>query len=63
MADTNYKIRGWMGANRVSVRKLSQMTSIPYGTLKSKIAGKVQWKLTDILKLMEATGLKFEELF
>ena len=63
MRDTNYKLRGWMGSNRVSVRKLSEMTDIPYDTLKIKMSGKSQWKLSDIEKLITATGLTFEELF
>ncbi len=63
MADTNYKLRAWMGANRVSGRKLSELTGIPYDTLKLKLSGKTKWKLSDVFKLIEATGLSFEELF
>lgn len=63
MRDTNYKLRGWMGANKVSGRKLSEMTGIPYDTLKTKLSGKSTWKLSDIEKLIKATGLMFEELF
>ena len=63
MKDTNYKLRGWLGANRVSVKEFSKMTGIPYDTLKTKMSGKSMWKLSDIEKLIEATGLTFEELF
>ena len=62
-ADVNYKLRAWMGANRVSIRKLSEMTEIPYDTLKLKMSGKHQWKLSDIEKILTATGQTFEETF
>lgn len=63
MRDTNYKIRGWMGSNKVSVRRLAELMDMPYDTLKTRMSGKTPWKLSDIEKLMEVTGLKFEELF
>ena len=63
MRDTNYKIRGWMGSNKVSVRELAKRMGVSYNTLKTRMSGKTPWKLSDIEKLMEVTGLKFEELF
>ena len=63
MQDTNYKLRAWMGDNRVSGRKLSEMIQMPYDTLKVKMAGKSEWKLSEIYSLLNATGMAFEELF
>lgn len=63
MRGTNYKIRGWMGSNKVSVRELAERMGVSYNTLKTRMSGKTPWKLSDIEKLMEVTGLKFEELF
>lgn len=63
MNDTNYKIRAWMGANRVSGRKLAEMMEMSYNTLKPKLAGKVKWTVSDAEALIKATGLPFEELF
>jgi hypothetical protein len=63
MQDTNYKLRAWMGANRVSGRKLAEMIRMPYDTFKIKMAGRTEWKLSEIYALMKATGLAFDELF
>ena len=63
MTDTNYKLRAWMGANKVTLEKLAEMIDMPYPTLQTRLAGKTQWKLSDIMALMKATGLPFEELF
>ena len=63
MNDTNYKIRAWMGANRVSGRKLAEMMGMSYNTLKPKLAGTVKWTLSDVQAMMKATGLSFDELF
>lgn len=63
MEDTNYKLRAWMGANKVSGVKLSEMIDMPYDTFKARYAGKTQWKLTEIVALLRVTGLTFDELF
>lgn len=63
MQDTNYKIRAWMGANRVSGVELAKKIDMPYDTFKVKMAEKSQWKLSEIEALMDATGLPFTELF
>ena len=63
MTDTNYKLRAWMGANRISGAELARRTGISYNTLKLKLAGKTKWTLSDVEKLLAATGLTFEELF
>ena len=63
MADTNYKLRAWMGANRISGAELARRTGISYNTLKLKLSGKTKWTLSDVEKLLAVTGLTFEELF
>lgn len=63
MADTNYELRAWMGANRVSGRKLAELMGRSYETIRVKLAGKTEWTLPEIEKLLEVTGLTFEELF
>ena len=63
MADTNYDLRAWMGANKVSGRKLAEMMGRSYETIRIKLSGKSQWTLPEITTLMEVTGLTFEELF
>ena len=50
MRDTNYKIRGWMGSNKVSVRELAERMGVSYNTLKTRMSGKTPWKLSDIEK-------------
>jgi len=63
MKDTNYKLRAWMGANRVSGRKLAEMIGMPYETFKYKMQGRSEWKLSEIDALIEVTGYSFNELF
>lgn len=63
MADINAKLRGWMGENKVSGVKLAEMIEMPYPTFKTKIAGKTDWSMPDILKILNVTGRKFEEIF
>ena len=63
MADTNYNLRAWMGANRISGRKLAEMMGMSYNTFRVKYAGKTNWTLTEIKTLLDITGLTFEELF
>lgn len=63
MNDTNYELRAWMGANKVSGRKLAALMGRSYETIRIKLSGKTEWTLPEIKKLMEVTGLTFEELF
>ena len=63
MKDTNYELRAWMGANKVSGRKLAEMMGRSYETIRIKLSGKTEWTLPEIETLMEVTGLSFEELF
>ncbi len=63
MKDTNYKLRAWMGANRLSAAKMAEAIGMPYGTFKWKMAEKSEWTLSEILAIMAATGCKFEEIF
>lgn len=63
MIDTNSKIRGWMGENRISGIKLAEMLEMPYPTFKTKMAGKTDWNMSEIIKIMKVTGRKFEEIF
>ena len=63
MTDTNYKIRAWMGANKVSGRELAERLEMPYSTFRSKMSEESDWKLPEIKTLQVVTGLAFEELF
>lgn len=63
MADTNYKLRAWMGANKVSGPMLAEMIDMPYETFKNKMADKSQWKLSEVKALIKATGCSYDEIF
>ena len=63
MKDTNYKLRGWMGSNRVSGPELAKMIGMPYDTFKVKMIGKTEWKLSEVLAILQATGCTFHEIF
>lgn len=63
MYDTNYKLRAWMGANRLSAAKMAEMIGMPYGTFKWKMAERSEWTLSEIQAIMEATDCKFDEIF
>lgn len=63
MVDTNYKLRAWMGANRVSYAEMARRMDMPYDTFKWKIYDKSEWKLSEILRIKAITGCTFEELF
>lgn len=63
MVDTNYKIRAWMGANKVSGRELAKRLDMPYSTFCTRMSEKTGWKLPEIKALQDITGLAFEELF
>ena len=63
MTDTNYKLRAWMGANKVSGRELAKRLEMPYSTFCSKMSEESDWKLPEIKTLQVVPGLAFEELF
>lgn len=63
MRDTNYELRAWMGANKVSGRKLAELMGRSYETIRIKLQCKTEWTLPEIKKLLEVTELPFEELF
>ena len=63
MQDTNYKLRAWMGANRVSGVKMAEMIAMPYATFKYKMSEKSEWTLSEIDTILRVTGCKFDEIF
>ena len=63
MKYTNYKLRGWMGANRVSGTEMADRIGLPYGTFRLKIEGKTEWKLSEVISIMQTTGCALEEIF
>lgn len=63
MLDTNYKVRAWMGANKVSGRELAKRLNMPYSTFCTRMSEESDWKLPEIKALQEITRLAFEELF
>ena len=63
MVDTNYKVRAWMGANKVSGRELAKRLNMPYSTFCTRMDEKSDWKLPEIKSLQKITGLAFDELF
>ena len=63
MRDTNYDLRAWMGANKISGRKLAELMGRSYETIRMKLSGKTEWTLPEVKKLLEVTGLTFEALF
>ena len=63
MQDTNYKLRAWMGANRVSGVKMAEKLEMPYSTFKYKMAGKSEWTMSEIIAITQITGCKFDDIF
>lgn len=63
MQDTNYKLRAWMGANRVSGVKMAEMIGMPYATFKHKLAQKSEWTFPEIIAIIKVTGCNFDDLF
>lgn len=63
MNDTNYKLRAWMGANKISGREMAKRLEMPYPTFRMKMLGNSEWKLPEIHSIMTVTGLAFDELF
>ena len=63
MQDTNYKLRAWMGANRVSGVAMAEKIGMPYNTFKTKFKGETDWKLSELIAILRVTGCKFDEIF
>ncbi len=63
MTDTNYKLRAWMGANKVTGRELAKRIEMPYSTFCTRMSEEADWKLPEIKALQAVTGLAFDELF
>lgn len=63
MGDTNYKLRAWMGANRVTQERLADLLQMPVRRLQTRLTEETQWKLSEIEALISITGLSFDELF
>jgi len=63
MSDTNAKLRGWMAEHKMAGPALAAEIEMPYDTFKVKMTGKTEWKLSEILKIIDVTGLPFEKLF
>lgn len=63
MGDTNAKLRGWMGENKISGVRFAAMIEMPYPTFKTKMADKSDWSLPEVAKILQVTGRKFEEIF
>ena len=63
MEDTNYKLRGWMGANRISGTAMAEKIDMPYDTFKAKMSGRSEWKLSEIITILKVTGCTFNEIF
>ena len=63
MNDTNAKLRGWMAEHKISGPVFAEMIGMKYDTFKVKMLDKTEWKMTEITKIMEVTGLAFEDLF
>ena len=63
MTDTNAKLRGWMGENRISGVKFAEMIGMPYPTFKVKMSGRTDWNMPEIVRILKITDKKFEEIF
>ena len=63
MKDTNYKLRAWMGANCVSGAKMADLIEMPYSTFKYKMSENSEWTLSEIVKILNVTGCRFDEIF
>lgn len=63
MQGTNYNLRAWMGANRVSGVKMADLMGMPYQTFKYKLNEKSEWTLSEINTILKITGRKFDEIF
>lgn len=62
------RLRDWMNRNMVSPYRLAAMMgykSIPaaYTRLKERLAGRSEFRMRDIMGILEVTGMTFEEAF
>lgn len=59
-------LKTWMEENEISIAGLTRIitkTATSSGRTKSKLEGKVQFKLDEIISIMKESGLSFEQLF
>ena len=63
MLDTNAKLRGWMAERKMAYSTFAAGIGMPYDTFKVKMAGRSDWKLSEISKILRFTGCAFEDLF
>lgn len=63
MEKPNSKLRSWLGMKQITGKEFAQMIDMPYDTYKSKMSGRSDWRLADIVKVLSVTGCRFEELF
>lgn len=53
----------WMAINRISMKKMAKMMNVGYVTFWYYITGKTEIKISAIRKILEITGMSFEEAF
>lgn len=56
-------LEAWMRANRVSISRLAEMSDISKATMQNYIYGMHDPRLLLCRRLVELTGIPFEELF
>lgn len=56
-------IMKWLGDHNYTMTQLSAETNIPYSTLKRKIYRLTEWRLDELIRLINVTGTTFEDLF
>ena len=59
-------LKTWMEENKISIAGLTRIitkTATSSGRTKSKLEGKAQFKLDEIILIIKESGLSFEQLF
>ena len=56
-------IFNWLYQNDHTIKWLSQVTQIPYSTLRRKLYRQTEWTTTEINKILLTTGKTYEEIF
>jgi len=59
----NQKIFQWLHDNHHTMKWLSEVTNIPYSTLKRKLYYQTEWRTGEIEAVLTVTGKTYEELF
>lgn len=55
-------LTAWLAANGKSMKWLSEQTEIPYFSLRDRMINKIKFRIDDIEKILEVTGMTFDEL-